>query len=32
MAGIQGAGIESTGKKSYWLEEGEEVGYGRAEG
>ena len=27
-----GAGIEWTGKKSYWLEEGEEVGDGRAEG
>ena len=27
-----GAGIELTGKKSYWLEEGEEVGDGRAEG
>ena len=26
------AGIEWTGKKSYWLEEGEEVGDGRAEG
>ena len=27
-----GAGIEWTGKKSYWLEEGEEMGDGRAEG
>ena len=27
-----GAGIEWTGKKSYLLEEGEEVGDGRAEG
>ena len=27
-----GAGIEWTGKKSYWLEEGEELGDGRAEG
>ena len=27
-----GAGIEWTGKKSYWLEEGEEVRDGRAEG
>ena len=27
-----GAGIEWTGKKSYCLEEGEEVGDGRAEG
>ena len=27
-----GAGIEWTGKMSYWLEEGEEVGDGRAEG
>ena len=27
-----GAGIQWTGKKSYWLEEGEEVGDGRAEG
>ena len=27
-----GAGIEWTGKKSYWLEEGEEVGDGGAEG
>ena len=27
-----GAGIEWTGKKSYSLEEGEEVGDGRAEG
>ena len=27
-----GAGIEGTGKKSYCLEEGEEVGDGRAEG
>ena len=27
-----GAGIEWTGKKSYWLEEGEEGGDGRAEG
>ena len=27
-----GAGIEWAGKKSYWLEEGEEVGDGRAEG
>ena len=27
-----GAGIERTGKKSYWLEEGEEVAHGRAEG
>ena len=27
-----GAGIEWTGKKCYWLEEGEEVGDGRAEG
>ena len=27
-----GAGIEWTGKKSYWLEEGEEVGDGRDEG
>ena len=26
-----GAGIKWTGKKSYWLEEGEEVGDGRAE-
>ena len=26
------AGIKWTGKKSYWLEEGEEVGDGRAEG
>ena len=26
-----GAGIEWTGKKSYWLEEGEEVGDGRAD-
>ena len=26
------AGIEWAGKKSYWLEEGEEVGDGRAEG
>ena len=27
-----GVGIEWTGKKSYWLEEEEEVGDGRAEG
>ena len=27
-----GAGIWWTGKKSYWLEEGEETGDGRAEG
>ena len=27
-----GPGIEWTGKKSYWLEEGEEVGEGRAGG
>ena len=27
-----GAGIEWTGKKSYWLEDGEEVGDGRAKG
>ena len=27
-----GAGIKWTGKKSYWLEEGEEMGDGRAEG
>ena len=27
-----GAGIEWTGKKSYWQEEGDEVGDGRAEG
>ena len=27
-----GAGIEWTGKKSYWREEGEEVGDGRTEG
>ena len=27
-----GAGIEWAGKKSYWLEEGEEVEDGRAEG
>ena len=27
-----GAGIEWTGKKSYWLDEGAEVGGGRAEG
>ena len=27
-----GAGIQWTGKKSYWLEEGEGVGDGRAEG
>ena len=27
-----GAGIEWTDKMSYWLEEGEEVGDGRAEG
>ena len=27
-----GADIEWTGKKSYWLEEGEEVGDGRTEG
>ena len=26
------AGIYWTGKKSYWLEEGEEVGDGRAKG
>ena len=28
----RGAGLQWTGKKSYWLEEGEEVGGGRAEG
>ena len=27
-----GAGIKLTGKRHYWLEEGEEVGDGRAEG
>ena len=27
-----GAGTEWTGKKRYWLEEGEEAGDGRAEG
>ena len=27
-----GTGIKGTGKKSYWPEEGEEVGDGRAEG
>ena len=27
-----GASMEGTGKKSYWLEEGEEVGDDRAEG
>jgi len=31
-SGHPGSGIQGTGKKSYWLEEGEEVGNGRAEG